>query len=100
MINMQTETLLTFEQAAERLPRKSRGRKISLSTLWRWATHGVRGQKLEVLYAGRTPMTSVEALQRFAERLSDRHQNDDKPNVDQVNDAEAAARNRQAGWAQ
>jgi len=41
-----------------------------VSTIYRWAQRGIRGVKLETLRLGGGLVTSVEALQRFAERLS------------------------------
>ena len=65
-----TETVLTFAQAADTLPRRRRGRKAHISTLYRWATAGCKGVVLETIQIGGTRCTSREALQRFFERLS------------------------------
>lgn len=70
MIDSTCESLLTLAQAAEELPRRRRGRKTHISTLYRWATAGCRGVVLETLQCGSTRCTSREALQRFFERLS------------------------------
>jgi len=70
MIAIATEDLLTFSQACSYLPRRRRGRKAATSTIWRWATRGLRGVKLEVIRLGGQSYTSREALQRFADRLS------------------------------
>lgn len=70
MIDLASETLLTFAQACAYLPRRRRGRHAHTSTLWRWATRGLRGHKLEVIRVGGVVYTSREALQRFADRLS------------------------------
>lgn len=70
MIVLQVETVLTFAQASNVLPRRRRGRKTHASTLYRWATSGCRGVVLETLMVGATRCTSVEALQRFFDRLT------------------------------
>ena len=43
MIDATAETLLTLAQAAEELPRRRRGRKTNISTLYRWSQAGCRG---------------------------------------------------------
>jgi Protein of unknown function (DUF1580) len=64
------ETLLPPAEAAKELPRRRRGRKTHVSTLYRWMTSGCRGVVLESIQVGGTRCTSREALQRFFERLS------------------------------
>ena len=70
MIDFTSEAILTLTQAADDLPRRRRGRKTHVSTLYRWATAGCRGVRLETIQVGATRCTSREALQRFFERLS------------------------------
>jgi hypothetical protein len=70
MIEHKKETLLTLTEAAARLPRRRGGKKVSPATLYRWASPGCRGQRLEVLQVGGTKCTSLEALQRFFDRLT------------------------------
>ena len=70
MIDSTTETLISLSDAAKAVPRRRRGRKTHLSTLYRWATAGVRGVVLETLQCGGSRVTSREAMQRFFERLS------------------------------
>jgi Protein of unknown function (DUF1580) len=70
MIDSASETLLTLKQAADEVPRRRRGRKTHISTLFRWSTVGCRGVVLETIQVGGTRCTSREALQRFFERLS------------------------------
>src|SRR3954451_18954579 len=83
MIDSTAETLLSLAQAAEELPRRRRGRKCHVSTLYRWATAGCRGVTLETIQIGATRCTSREALQRFFERLStpERGQASERPGV-------------------
>src|SRR3954452_11461923 len=70
MIDSGSESLITLSQAAEQLPRRRRGRKTHVSTLYRWTTVGCRGVRLDTLQVGATRCTSREALQRFFEQLS------------------------------
>ena len=70
-IDLHNEHLLTLSEAAEQLPRLRRGRKIHISTLYRWISTGVKGIQLEAGKLGRTLVTSTEALQRFFDRLSE-----------------------------
>ena len=46
------------------------GKKLSFSTLWRWATKGIRGHRLEVLRVGGALCTSEAALKRFFAKLT------------------------------
>jgi hypothetical protein len=70
MIDTATETILTLSEAAEWLPRRRRGRRTHLSTLYRWTVSGCRGVILEHTQIGATRATSREALQRFFDRLT------------------------------
>src|SRR5215218_9525349 len=70
MIDSASETIISLAQAADGLPRRRRGRKTHVSTLYRWATVGCRGVVLETIQIGATRCTSREALQRFFEHLS------------------------------
>jgi hypothetical protein len=71
MIDSTAETLISLADAAKAVPRRRGGRGTHVSTLYRWATVGVRGVVLETLQIGGTKCTSMDALQRFYERLSD-----------------------------
>jgi hypothetical protein len=69
-INFATEQVLTFRAATEFLPRRRRGRRVNVATLYRWSLRGCRGVRLETMQIGGTRCTSVEALQRFFEALT------------------------------
>jgi len=69
-INLDSETLFPLRMAPGHLPPCRGGRKLSLSTLYRWANRGLRGVRLETIQVGGTVCTSREALQRFFQRLS------------------------------
>src|SRR3954447_15412589 len=70
VIDTTNETVVSLAQAADDLPRRRRGKKTHVSTLYRWATVGCRGVVLETIQIGATRCTSRKALQRFFERLS------------------------------
>ena len=72
MIDLATETLLTLEDAAERL-------LVSNCPVTRWVTRGSKGAKLEALRVGGLWRTSVEALQRFADASTPAQQSDPAP---------------------
>jgi hypothetical protein len=65
MIDIHTEKLQTLTEAARLLPDRPH-----VSTLYRWAQRGVKGVRLETVVVGGRRYTSVEALQRFAQRLT------------------------------
>ena len=69
MIDLATETLISFADACELLPRRRAGRPAHPATLYRWAKPGLRGVRLETIQVGGSLCTSVEALQRFFDRL-------------------------------
>ncbi len=58
------ETPLVFSEVPKRLP-KRHGKKVHYSTVYRWATKGVRGRVLETVRVGGVRYTSIEALERF-----------------------------------
>lgn len=69
-IDLQSETVVSLTQATKALPPID-GRRIHVSTLWRWARKGVRGVRLEHIRLGHRVCTSLEALNRFAQSLAD-----------------------------
>lgn len=71
MIDIATETVIGFKQAADIAPRTRRGKKIHVSTFYRWTVKGCRGVRLEYIQIGGTRATSAEALQRFFDRLTE-----------------------------
>lgn len=64
-IDISSETLLSFPEAAKRIPGHPH-----LSSLHRWRLHGVKGIKLETVKVGGRRYTSVEALHRFSEQTT------------------------------
>lgn len=70
MIDPQKEVLLTLSQATSLIPSSRSGKKTSPSTLFRWASRGLQGVRLETLKVGGARRTSREALTRFYLALS------------------------------
>lgn len=71
-----SETLLTLSQAARRLPNVRGSKPLSPATLFRWINVGLKSRsgevvRLEAWLIGGTRCTSVEALERFFQRLDD-----------------------------
>ena len=60
MIDVSTETLRSFPDAARRI-----GRGVHISTLHRWRLKGCRGVRLETVMLGGRRFTSDQALDRF-----------------------------------
>src|SRR5688572_19826654 len=66
MIDVSSESLVILTKAPEHIPGRPH-----LATIYRWWQKGVRGGvKLETVLCGGRRFTSIEAIQRFVERLS------------------------------
>jgi hypothetical protein len=77
MIDTISETPIPLAEAAKLIPPARQGKRTHLSTLLRWIMRGARTPSgemvhLEAVRIGNRWMTSREALQRFAERLTPR----------------------------
>lgn len=72
MIDLRHEKLLTLAEAARHpsLPARRRGKRVHVSSLYRYAKTGIRGVKLEVVRFAGNLCTSEKALQRFCEALT------------------------------
>lgn len=70
MIQLEKEKLILLKDAPKHLPLRPGGKKLHISAVYRWITHGVRGVVLESVRLGGATYTSLEALQRFAEAQS------------------------------
>lgn len=96
MFDPLSETLVSLTDAAKLLPRRRRGSKPNVATLYRWTTAGCRGVVLESIQVGGTRCTSREALGRFLAALT-------KPgstNVESQPRATVARRRRQIASAE
>ena len=69
MIDLANETVVSLTEAVNHLPRRRGGKKPHPSTLYRWSKSG-----LETIRVGGTLCTSIQALQRFCERMTARDQ--------------------------
>jgi hypothetical protein len=77
MFDTTAEKPIPLNTAASLIPPARNGKRTHLSTLLRWITAGARSPsgervRLEAVRLGGRWMTSREALQRFAERLTPR----------------------------
>jgi hypothetical protein len=74
MIDLSSETIISLRQGARDLPPARRDRPVTISCLLRWILDGVETPTgrvhLEAIRLGGRWLTSREALQRFAERLT------------------------------
>ena len=70
MIDIAKEKLITLNEAAAFWPRARQGKKCHRSTVLRLVLRGRRGVKLEAVKVGAGWATSVEAIQRFFDRLT------------------------------
>jgi hypothetical protein len=82
MFDINVETPLALTQAALLVPPGHGGKKTHISTLLRWILTGAKAPngatvRLEAVRLGGRWLTSREALQRFAERLTPKF--DDEP---------------------
>ncbi len=71
-IDFRSETIIDLRhQAPPYLGQSRGGRPVHYSFLIRAVTKGVNGQRLEAVRIGKRWVTSVEAIQRWAERQTD-----------------------------
>jgi hypothetical protein len=83
MIDMTTsdpKRLLTLKQAAGLMPRLRSNRPVTMATIWRWATYGLRGIRLETIQVGGVKCTTRVALQAFFEAVQAAREADAKWN--------------------
>ena len=69
-IDIKNETLINLVRAARLLPAGRNGKPVHVSTIVREITKGKNGIKLEGLRIGNRWVTSIEAMQRWAEARS------------------------------
>lgn len=74
-IDIFAEEVVSLADATKRLPKIRNGKNLHLSTLFRWAQGGKLANdgsrvRLETIQLGGTKCTSLEALQRFFDRLT------------------------------
>lgn len=52
------------------IPRADSGKPIAPSTIWRWYTKGIAGERLDVTMAGGTPTVSQADIEDFFDRVT------------------------------
>jgi hypothetical protein len=63
--------LIPFAELPKFLPPGRRGRPVSPKTLHRWATHGLRGVKLQYVQAGGRRCSTMPQIDAFFARLTE-----------------------------
>lgn len=69
-LDLENEQIISFREAAERSPGRN-GLGVHVSAIRRWARDGISGVKLDAAKIGGTFFTSIEALKRFSDALTD-----------------------------
>lgn len=69
-IDLKTETVIRLGDVPKAIPRRAGGRQVSTAAVHRWVRRGIRGVQLECLQVAGARCTSLEALQRFFDRLT------------------------------
>ena len=70
-INIRTETVVSYLDVVSNILPSRDGRRVHVGTLHRWRTRGLRGVRLHSVKLGGRWHTSVQALQRFFDSLTD-----------------------------
>jgi hypothetical protein len=75
LISITEETVIPLSKVGDYCPSTRAGKRVHATTAWRWGKAGCRALdgslvKLETIRIGSTNCTSVQALQRFFERLT------------------------------
>lgn len=69
MIDLNQESPIPLREIPENLPKRN-GKKISLPTIYRWVQKGLHGIRLETVYSGGIHCSTVEAIRRFDEAVT------------------------------
>jgi hypothetical protein len=69
VINVAVENVVALSELPDRIPPRA-GRRLSIPSVYRWSTRGIRGVVLETVQIGGTRYTSMEAFQRFTNALT------------------------------
>jgi hypothetical protein len=65
------ETPVLIADLPYHLPRRPNGKRLGLSTVWRWTLAGQRGVRLRRFHAGTNWATTLEELARFQAALTE-----------------------------
>lgn len=63
---------IPLNEVPDALPLRRRGKKVHVSTIWRWASRGVHGHKLKTWRVGGTTCTTQSAIDEFISATSQR----------------------------
>lgn len=96
MIDWKQENVVSLMAATKHVPKRN-GKRPAFTTLLRWAKRGLRGVRLETVRVGGTICTSLEALDRFFDRLSEPEDRTVLPS-DRQRAQQAAKRLEKAGF--
>lgn len=96
MIDIQREQLKTFAELAKLWPSRYPGKTTHKATLCRYARVGIKGIRLEAIRMGGHFVSSVEAVQRFTERLAALDENPDATPAEVLKMPTPAGRRRAA----
>lgn len=89
-IDLRREQGIPIRDVPNWLPKRD-GKKIHLSTVYRWISKGARGRVLESVLVGGVRYTSAEALERFLQMKTKRLILDNEVNLSEVDAALRAA---------
>ncbi len=70
MIDLKNEQVIHPTEVTKYVP-EQKGKKLNVSTVYRWFQRGLAGNRLECVCIGGTRYTSVEALNRFFARVTE-----------------------------
>jgi hypothetical protein len=82
MYDFENDRVMSLSDVSERLPRGKNGRKVAISTIYRWIFRGVRGTRLRSVRIGGRRYITERALSDFlsaAERVDTERRNPDVP---------------------
>jgi hypothetical protein len=66
----ETTAYVTLTEAAKLIPGRASGRRVSVTTLWRWCIRGVHGVRLRSVLVGGHRCTTRTWLQEFIEAIT------------------------------
>jgi hypothetical protein len=70
----QLDELLTFKEIAKRLPTRRNGRPVSSNTIFRWASNGCRGIKLQYVQVGANKCSTLKMVEEFFAALAQQYE--------------------------
>ncbi len=71
---MKQTKLIPLHRVPATLPKRRNGKRIHVSTTYRWTTRGIDGVKLQTVQVGNLRCTTIEMLEEFFARLASKKQ--------------------------